>query len=257
MSTQAENHRSTERVLDILELVSNDNLKSYTLGEIATILGIPKSSLFPLVHTLADRGYLKYDKKSLSFSLGFKAFEVGMKYANHTGIYDDIISEMQYIVKMCSESCNFTELKGGDALCLLKIDSPEAIRMVSAPGRRLPAYSTAMGKAMLAYKTKSEIEKLYPKGLIPVTEHTITDIDVLMKQLSEIRKSGIATESEENAIMIKCIAVPINNNGVNIAAISVAIPTFRYNEDKKNLIIKLLNDARSKIEMLIKGANWN
>lgn len=245
-------HRTTERILDILELMARDDAGSFTLGEISKALNAPKSSIFPLVHTLAAREYLSYDNNSLKYSLGFKAFEIGMKYANQSGIHDDILNIMRNIVKQCSESCNFAELKGGDAFCLMKVDSPEPVRMFSAPGRRLPAYSTAMGKAMLAYKTKEEILKLYPEGLTPVTKNTITDIDVLMEQLYEIRKTGIAMESEENALMIRCIAVPINNNDENIAALSVAIPTFRYNKEKEKLIINLLNEARTKIEMLIK-----
>jgi DNA-binding IclR family transcriptional regulator len=248
-----ESHRSTERVLDILEIMAQDNFISYTLGEISAALDAPKSSLFPIIHTLADRGYLSYNSKTSRYCLGFKAFEIGMKYSNHTGIHDDILAEMQNIVKACSESCNFAELNDGDALCIMKVDSLEAIRMFSSPGRRMPAYSTALGKAMLAGKTRNEIHQLFPKGLIPVTDKTITDMDVLMNQLSEIQKTGIAMESEENALMIRCIAVPINNAGVNVAALSVAVPIFRFTDDKKNLIIKLLNESRAKIEMLIKG----
>ncbi|MGB4439377.1 MAG: IclR family transcriptional regulator [Sedimentibacter sp.] len=254
---KSQSHRSTERALDILELLSQDNFTAYTLGEIATALDAPKSSLFPLIHTLADRGYISYDNNTYRYHLGFKAFEVGMKYANHTGTYDDILSEMQNIVKICSESCNFAELKDGDAFCLMKVDSPEAIRMFSAPGRRMPAYSTAIGKAMIAEKTKEEIVNLYPEGLIPVTEKTIQDIDILMEQLEEVRRTGVAMESEENALMIRCIAVPIKRSGATVAALSVAVPIFRYTEEKEALIIKLLNQARQRVEMLIKSNYWN
>lgn len=250
-----ESHRSTVRVLDILELMAQDNFTAYTLGEISIALDAPKSSLFPIVHTLSHRGYLNYDSNTFRYNLGFKAFEVGMKYANHTGINDDILSEMQNIVKVCSESCNYAELNGGDALCLMKVDSLEAIRMFSSPGRRMPAYSTAIGKAMLFYKTKEEICELYPNGLIPVTDKTITDMDVLMKQLDEIRKTEIATESEENALMIRCVAVPIKKGNNIVAALSVAVPIFRFTDDKEKLIIELLNEARKRIEMLIRGSH--
>jgi IclR family KDG regulon transcriptional repressor len=246
-----DSHRPTERVLDILELVTQNGYTSYSLAEIAAALDAPKSSLFPVVHTLVKRGFLNYDKDTLRFSIGFKAYEVGMKYAHRTGIYDEILSEMQNIVRSCSESCNFAELKGGDALCLMKVDSPEAIRMFSAPGKRMPAYSTALGKALLAEKTREELEELYPGGMVPVTEHTITNLDTLMEQLAEVRLTGVATESEENALLIRCIAVPIKNAGATVAALSVAVPTFRYSDEKKDLIIKLLTEARRRIEMLL------
>jgi DNA-binding IclR family transcriptional regulator len=248
-----ESHRPTERVLDILEFIAQDDSSSFSLADIANALDAPKSSLFPLVHTLVRREYLNCNKDTLRYSIGFKAFEIGMKYSYHTGIYDEILSEMQNIVKLCSESCNFAELRGGDALCIMKVDSPEAIRMASAPGKRLPAYSTALGKILLADKSREELNELYADGMIAVTENTITNPDVLMGQLAEIRKTDIAMECGENALMICCIAVPIKNAGITEAALSVAVPTFRYSDEKRDLIIKLLSDARTRIEMLLKG----
>lgn len=245
-------HRSTERVLDILELLSQEN--AYTLSEIASVLNLPKSSLFVLMRTLTDRGYANRNNASNRYQLGFKAFEVGMKYFNHTGVYDDILGIMQNIVKSCSESCNFAELADGDALCIMKVDSPEAIRMFSAPGRRMPAYSTAIGKVLIADKTEDEIKTLYPDGLLPITKNTILDLNVLLEQLKEVSIKEIATEVEENALMIRCIAVPIKRVTDTIAGLSIAIPTFRYSKKKEVLIIKLLNEARRKIEMLLKNS---
>ena len=147
------------------------------------------------------------------------------------------------------------ELSGGDALCLIKVDSPEAIRMFSAPGRKMPAYSTALGKALLSDKTKECIHSLYPDGLHPVTEKTIVDMGILLQQLEEVKRTGIATESEENAMMIRCFAVPIVNNGTVAAAISVAIPVFRCTDEKIETIIKLLNTVRPKIELLLVSKN--
>ena len=57
---------------------------------------------------------------------------------------------MRLIVGVCSETCHFGILVGGDVLYLLKIDSPEPIRMYSSGGRRLPAYATGIGKALLS-----------------------------------------------------------------------------------------------------------
>jgi len=55
--------------------------------------------------------------------------------------------------------------------------------------------------------------------------------------------------------MIRCIAVPIKNSGVTEAALSVAVPIFRYSDEKEDLIIQLLNEARPRIEMLLKSKN--
>ena len=50
-------HRATSRVLDILEMLSSSN-SGYTLTEIAKQINAPKSSIFPIIHTLEERHYI-------------------------------------------------------------------------------------------------------------------------------------------------------------------------------------------------------
>lgn len=47
-------HRATARVLDILESLSGSE-EGLTLTELSQALDAPKSSLFPIVHTLEER----------------------------------------------------------------------------------------------------------------------------------------------------------------------------------------------------------
>ena len=60
-------HRPTERVLDILELLSNSE-EGMTLTELAKALNAPKSSIMPLVHTMTARNfiYMQKDKNTAS-----------------------------------------------------------------------------------------------------------------------------------------------------------------------------------------------
>lgn len=53
-------HRATARVLDILESLSGSE-EGLTLTELSQALDAPKSSLFPIVHTLEERRYLRQD----------------------------------------------------------------------------------------------------------------------------------------------------------------------------------------------------
>lgn len=51
-------HRATARVLDILESLSGSE-EGLTLTELSQALDAPKSSLFPIVHTLEERRYFR------------------------------------------------------------------------------------------------------------------------------------------------------------------------------------------------------
>jgi len=244
-----EDHRSTTRVLDILETVSEKKDLKLTLTNIARELHAPKSSIFPMLQTLVDRAYLNYDSQTLTYSIGPRAYAVGMKYTEDGGFYQDIDKILSNITEKCQETSHFAELLGNEVFYLNKKDSPQSIRMYSFPGRTLPAYATGLGKALLSGKSEEEIREMYPDGLKVITENTVTSFDLLFKQLEEVRKSSFAFEIEESNESIRCIAVPIEFNGAVRYAISVAVPVYRYTKEKEKQIEELLLEAKHQIEI--------
>jgi DNA-binding IclR family transcriptional regulator len=246
-------HRSTSRVLDVFELIYNlpEVNIGYTLTEIASLLDVPKSSLSPIMQTLLSRGYLAQDPLTARFRIGAMLYTVGNAYVSRGGFNKDVRQVMEGVVHKVSETCHFAELNGGEVYYLLKIDSPEAIRMFSAPGRRLPAYATGLGKALLSNKGREELQKLYPSGLYAVTPHTVTSLDVLERQLEAVRKTGFAFEAEESTLYIRCVAVPILSGAAVRYALSVAVPVFRYSEEKERQICESLKEAKEKIESVL------
>lgn len=247
-------HRATQRVIEMLEKLTLGPAQGLTLTELASQLDAPKSSLLPIVHTLYKLSMLSLNTDTGRYSIGYKAYEIGNSYISRGGLTSDLQAMMSVIVDECGETCYFAQLADGDVFYLYKVDSTEPVRSVVSPGQRLPAYATGIGKALLSGKTKEEVMGLYPQGLKPLTPHTITEIDRLCYQLDEIHRNGLAFECEESTQYIRCVAVPIRRQGTVIAAMSVAIPTFRYDPEKESLVIRLLREAQIKLECLLKNA---
>ncbi len=242
-------HKPTLRALSVLELVARQS-HPYTLSELSAQLEIPASTLLPIVHTLRDRQYLAYDEKTQTYTLGFRLFELGSMIQD-TDFFSGLVEIMQTVVDGCGETCHLGVLSGGDVLYLAKVNSPQAIRMYSMTGRRLPAYSTAIGKALLRDCTPEQLHALYPEGLKPLMPNTITDFDTLYRQLLEIRLQGFAYEVEESNENVRCIAVPICTDGRVTAAMSVSIPVFRYSEELRQKAEQLLKEAVPFAERLL------
>ena len=158
-------HRSTQRVMEILELIAFSGVEDgFSLTQVATVLKCPKSSISPILHTLAAGGYLSYDQAQMKYTIGRRLFEVGNTYLNNDDFYVQTLAIMRKVVDLCSESCHLAELRDDNVLYLLKVDSPEPIRMFSAPGKRLPANTTALGKALLSKSTYQQLESRFPMG---------------------------------------------------------------------------------------------
>ncbi len=249
-------HRATDRTLRAIEYVAASQ-SGRTFSQIVEHLDAPKSSIHPILRTLTERGFLLYNAQTRVYKTGVRMFECGYSFLEQTDVLELIRNEMRLIVGVCNETCHFGILVGGDVLYLLKIDSPEPIRMYSSVGRRLPAYATGIGKALLSNYTVSMLKKLYPDGLKPVTANTITSFDALADQLAMARETGLSYESEESDQHVRCVGAPICKNGQTIAAVSVTVPLFRATEEKIRLIGALLQNARDRIERIVTERDVN
>lgn len=248
------NHMPTLRVVRMLDIISNSP-NGLTLSEIAETVSMPKSSLFPIAHTLENEGYLFYEAVSAKYTLGIKMFEIGNRFLSQFDMVEYIKQQMNSIVSICKETCHFAIQSGSDVLYIHKVDSTEPIRMYSSIGKRIPAYGTGLGKALLCMYGITDLQKLYPDGLKALTANTITDFKVLADQLKVIRETGIAYEKEESNQHIQCIAVPIMKDGKPLIALSVAIPTFRATKEHLELIETLLSGTKKNIEQMLSETN--
>lgn len=238
-------HKPTERVLNILNLLSV-NTDGLTLTEISKAISVPKSTLFPILQTMTDMNYIRLGKDSFRYKLGISTFCIGSSYSQDEYMLQFVKSIMKNVVTEIKELCQMGVLEGNNVLYVLK-EEPEVgmdIRIISRVGKRLPAYCTALGKALLSNHDIEEVKKLYPKGLVPYTENTITDFDTLNHQLAAIREEHIAKEYEEITTGLCCYAVPLESKGNIIAALSVSIPKFRATKENLNLVSELLLNAR-------------
>ncbi len=249
-------HRSTERVLDILKLLSQ-NSSGYSLTEISTLLAAPKSSLFPIIHTMQNRGFIQLETTSGKYRIGPQAYLTGSAYKSDRPIYDIIKSNMQKLVDSCHETCHLGILSGDSVLYIAKIASENAIMLRSHIGQRLPAYCTGIGKALIYPLSKNELQQLYPNGLTAYTPTTITSFDCLCKELEEVKRSGYAYEYSELTEGIQCVAVPLCNGDSIIASTSIALPIYRATPEKLQEIKLLLDEYKEVVEHSMQQLNIN
>lgn len=253
MATRA--HMPTLRVIRILELLA-EHPEGLTLTEIASGIDSPKSTILAILRTLRDNKYIFYNAKSAHYVIGIMAFSIGSTYISNMSSLDFIRSEMKYVVRQSGEICQFGVLNGNKVLYVAIEESNTPIRLVSRAGKLLPLYCTAIGKSLICKMDIEEVKALYPNGLEPFTENTITDFDVLAKELDQIRQRGyVAIERGEISLDLTCISVPIFKHDRIVAAVSVSVPAFRATDDKLELARTLLQGMQQKIKNYLEMNN--
>ena len=97
-------HRSTSRVLDIIELLSA-SIEGHTLTEIAQLLNSPKSSILPMLQTMAARGFIDLNYRTNRYTIGLGLYFAASIYRNKISVNKFINLEMQQVTYQIGESC--------------------------------------------------------------------------------------------------------------------------------------------------------
>jgi len=219
---------SVQRAVDILNLFDSQSPELGTT-EIARALGLHKSTTASLIYTLEANGFLSQNPETRKFKLGLKLVERAFAMLDQVEVRKIAYPHLQALRDRWDETVNLAILDDADVVYVERMLGTKGLGMRSEVGRREPAHSTALGKAILSCFPNSRIEdfvKAY--GLRQVTNNTITDPQTFLAELDKVREQGYAVDDEENEIGGRCIAVPIfDHTGCVIAAVSISAPTAR------------------------------
>lgn len=250
-SQNTADHHPTLRVLEVLDALSQ-HTEGCTLTDLASITGASKSTLVPILKTMLRHRFIAF-RSDRRYAIGMKTFSVGSAFVEGEPLIGALRSEMERVVAVCQETCQLGVLDGNHVFYIAKIDSPQAIRLISSIGKRIPAYCTALGKALLSDRDAREIEELFPDGLAPMTPHTITSVPELCEQIADQRTDGVFTEYEESCGSVVCFAVPLCQRGRIVAAVSISVPRFRLDDEKETQIRQLLAGYRVTAERMLEA----
>ncbi|RFU70911.1 IclR family transcriptional regulator [Peribacillus saganii] len=238
--------KSVSRALDIITIVS---LKKGGVGvtEIANQIDINKSSVYRILSTLVQYGYIEQDEETGKYKLGYKFLEVSSRLLDSIDLRSEAKPYLQELENETNEVIHLVVYDQGEVVYIEKLEGNETLRMHSKVGKRAPMHCTSVGKAILANLPASVVmEILERKGMPLHTNKTITDIDVFLLELNHVRQKGFALDLEENEYGITCIAVPIFDHlGKPIAAVSISGPTMRMTDERlKQLQEKMIYVGR-------------
>ncbi len=214
------------RVLDML----GESETGFGVTELSQHLHITKSGVHRLLATLKDEGYVMLDPINGRYTLGIKVLRLSEQLSHQSALLRAGIPIVRRLSESCNETVNLGILEGRDVLYAAKQESTAPLRMSGQVGRRLPAYCTGLGKAMLAVLSNEQVRELYRNTarFTKTTVNTVGTLEELLSQLAKVRSDGIAYDNEEMYMGVNCMAAPVRGlSGRVVAAISVSIPKYR------------------------------
>jgi IclR family pca regulon transcriptional regulator len=220
--------RSLERGLAILASFNSDR-SQIGVSELSRELELSRSTAHRYLTTLARLDYLLQDPESKRYRLGPKVLDLGFAAINSMDLREISAPHLRQLSTETEHTVNLAILDGVDVVyierCGTARPGQREIDLNLHVGARLPAYCTAMGKAILAFVAEPRREEII--GLIdfqPRGPNTLTDPDAFRAELARIRESGVAVNDEELAYGLRSIAAPIHSHsGEVLAALNLAV----------------------------------
>ncbi len=226
--------------------------RSWSLAELAVELGQPKPSVFRLLHTIEEFGYLQKDPETGRYALGLRLHTLGSAAVHHEQLRWQALAPLQDLARDTGETVHVGILYDGEAICVQAVDGTRLVRMHAFVGKRTPAHASALGKMLLAYLPEAEFATLAARGLPAFTPHTLTTPEALRAALHRIRAEGFALDEEEMEPGLRCLAAAITDHlGRPCAALGVSAPAARMDRDRIADLIPRVKTAAGRISRML------
>lgn len=247
---------SVKNALRILRSFTMENNQKGVL-EIARELGISKSSVHRILQTLSTEGFVKQARNSSKYELGLSVVELNSIYLQHLDIYEESLNSLIELTKKTGETSHLAVLENENIVYLNKVEFSPSLGIRSHIGYHNSIHCTGTGKVLLAYSEPDVLNRILQKPLERITDKTITDPNVLLKELETVKLLGYGMAKGESRDQITSIAVPVRNyKGNVIAAINLVGPSTKFADEKIKYYLNLLLSEAAIISRRIGYLNY-
>ena len=205
---------SVENALDVLEALC-DEPDDIQISRLSEKLAMNKTSVFRLLATFENRGYVERETTTGRYRLGLSAYEMGQKLLSRMSLLSKARPLMQKLVRECDETVYLVVRRENEVLFLDLADTTQQVKIISLAGQRFPLESTAAGRVILAHLPEIEDRESH---LSP-------------EQRSTIQQQGYCIDTDALGDGITSLAAPLfSANGSLAGCLCCVGPTFRLNQ---------------------------
>ncbi len=200
------------------------------LADVVARTGLARSSVHRLLTEAEQLGWVT--RVGRRFELGMALFELGELVPVKHRLRAAALPFMQDLFAVTEETVHLAVRDGDDAVYVEKLHGHASLPLPSRTGGRAPLTCTAVGKALLAPAPPEVVADVLSRPMRRFTPRSITDPAALVRDLAEVRRTGIAVEREEAAAGGGCVASAVAVRGEAVAALSVSVPIERFRPER-------------------------
>lgn len=240
--------QSLGRAFAILEEVARHR-DGIGLADLSKRVGLHNSTTFHLVKTMVSLGYIRQEKDSKRYRVGRPLFALAASSLDEIEMVNVATPILEDLARETGESSHFAVRMGDAVVVIARTSGPGAFQLTDRVGVVRPAHCTALGKIVLASLRPDQLERFLQRvELKPSTEKSITEAKVLLREIAEVRRNGIAFDDGEFNIEVRCVAVAVKDfTGGIIGALGISGPIWRLSLQALQSRAKILQAAADRL----------
>ncbi len=240
--------QSLGRAFAILEQVARHRA-GIGLAELSRLVGLHNSTTFHLAKTLVSLGYLRQEKETKRYRVGRPLFALAASALDEIEMVNLATPVLEELSREMGEASHFAVRMGDAVVVIARTSGPGAFQLADRVGVVRPAHCTAVGKAILASLQPDQLKRFLDRsGVKPSTPKSITEIPVLMREIEEVRRTGIAIDDGEFNLEVRCLAVPVEDfTGKIVGALGISAPIWRLSRQAMQSRAKIVQKAAGRL----------
>ncbi len=214
-----------QRGLQLLAQFTRDE-RQLTGADLARRLALPRASVFRLLQTLEQLGFVERVGDSAQYKLGMAVLRLGFEYLASmelTELGRPIIDDLAVATGL---SAHLVVRDGREVVFVAKAVGRSFMFNSIQIGARLPAHATVLGRILLADLTPDSLRALYQGvALDSFTAQTPTTLAALTQAIADDAQRGYGISEGGFESAISTIAAPVFDDHQRVsAAVSVTVP---------------------------------
>lgn len=231
----------------------NREERQLTGAELSRRLQLPRASVFRMLHTLEQGGFVERADDGVSYKLGLSVLRLGfellasMELTEHgRGIIEELRDRSGY-------SAHLVVRDAREVVFIAKAAGASALFQSVQVGARLPAHATVLGRLLLSDLDIKALQILYPEPELPrYAPATPTTLAQLKALIDRDRAAGFGVSMGGFESGISTVAAPVfNDRGEVSAAVSITVPQSRIDEAVLAPLVGMVREAASKLSQRI------
>ncbi len=229
--------------IDILQCFASER-PELRVSDVARRLDMPKSTVTRLLKEMLRHGLVEQDRKTRTYRPGPLAFRLGALYQAHLRILDLVEAAVEDLVAEFGLTGYVGVLDGTDVVLLRVRQGSYPVRFVLEQGYRVPAFTTAIGKALLARMDDAAVAAMHPTELHYETTHLDMPIRQLLAELRATRIQGWAESDERTFTGFGAVGTAVGAADQQPVGFCLSYPTnSRFDGEKERMVAGLIRHA--------------